>query len=65
MNDYKRQFFYEGIGNILYNKPKKIIDSNIKNKSLNIFLNIVLKVLYTIIAFICAILLFYVTFPFH
>ena len=64
MNDYKRQFFYEGIGDILYSKPKRIIDSNIKNKNINRLLTILLKIVYIIIAFICAILLFYVTFPF-
>lgn len=64
MNEYVRQFYYEGIGNILFAKPKKMIDKRIKNKLLNKILTIILKVIYTLFAISCGIALFYVVYPF-
>lgn len=64
MNDYVRQFYYEGIGNIFFAKPKKIIDKKIKNKHLNKIITILLKIIYTIFAICCGIALFYIAYPF-
>jgi len=64
MNEYVRQFYYEGIGNIFFAKPKKIIDIKIKNKLFNTTLTIILKVIYTLFAISCGIALFYVAYPF-
>ena len=64
MNEYVRQFYYEGIGDIFFSKPKKIIDKKIKNKSLNKILTIILKVIYTLFAISCGLILFYIAYPF-
>jgi len=64
MNEYVRQFYYEGIGNIFFAKPKKILDKKIKDKLLNKILTIVLKITYTLFAISCGIALFYVAYPF-
>ena len=32
MNEYVRQFYYEGIGDIFYAKPEKFLTTKIKNK---------------------------------
>lgn len=64
MNEYIRQFYYEGIGNIFFAKPKKLMDKKIKNKTLNKLLTILLKIIYTIFAISCGIALFYVAYPF-
>ena len=64
MNEYLRQFYYEGIGDIFFAKPKKIIDIKIKNKLFNTTLTIILKVIYTLFAISCGIALFYVAYPF-
>ena len=64
MNEYIRQFHYEGIGNIFFAKPKKLMDKKIKNKTLNKLLTILLKIIYTIFAISCGIALFYVAYPF-
>lgn len=64
MNEYVRQFYYEGIGDIFFTKPKKVIDKKIKNNLLNNILTIFLKVIYTLFAISCGIALFYVAYPF-
>lgn len=64
MNEYIRQFYYEGIGDIFFAKPKNIIDEKIKNKKINKILSIILKVIYTIFAICCGLLLFYIVYPF-
>ena len=64
MNEYIRQFYYEGIGNIFFAKPKKLMDKKIKNKTLNKLLTILLKIIYTIFAISCGIALLYVAYPF-
>ena len=64
MNEYVRQFYYEGIGNIFFARPKKMIDKKIKDKILNKILTILLKIIYTIFAITCGIALFYVAYPF-
>ena len=64
MNEYIRQFYYEGIGDIFFAKPKKIIDKKIKNKKANKILTIILKIFYTIFAISCGIILFCIAYPF-
>lgn len=64
MNEYIRQFYYEGIGDIFFAKPKKVIDNKIKNQVLNKILTIFLKVVYIVFAISCEIALFYIAYPF-
>jgi len=64
MNEYVRQFYYEGIGNIFFAKPKKLIDKKTKNKTLNKILTISLKIIYTLFAISCGVALFYIAYPF-
>lgn len=64
MNEYIRQFYNEGIGDLFFVKPKKLIDKNIKNKKINKTITTSLKIIYTIFAICCGILLFYIAFPF-
>lgn len=64
MNEYIKQFYYEGIGDIFFVKPKKFIDNNIKHKSINKILTILLKIIYTLFAISCGILLFQIAYPF-
>lgn len=64
MNEYVRQFYYEGIGNIFFAKPKKILDKKVKNKIVNKIFTIMLKIMYTIFAISCGIVLFYIAYPF-
>ena len=64
MNDYIRQFYYEGIGNLLFVNPKKIIDKKVKNKILNKIITLILKVIYTVFAICCGVILFYIAYPF-
>lgn len=64
MKEYIRQFYYEGIGDLLYAKPKKIIDKKIRNKKVNKVVTLLLKTLYTLFAIICGLLLFYIVYPF-
>ena len=64
MNEYVRQFYYEGIGDIFFAKPKKLLDKNIKNKTINKTLTIILKIVYTLFAISCGIALFYIAYPF-
>lgn len=64
MNEYIRQFYYEGIGDIFFAKPKQLLDKKIKDKTLNRILTIVLKTIYTLFAISCGIALFYIAYPF-
>jgi len=64
MNEYVRQFYYEGIGNIFFQKNKKLIDKKTKNKTLNKILTISLKIIYTLFAISCGVALFYIAYPF-
>jgi len=63
MNEYLRQFYYEGIGDIFFAKPKQFIDNKIKNKIMNKIFTIILKIIYTLFAISCGIALFYVAYP--
>ena len=64
MNEYVRQFYYEGIGDIFYAKPEKLLTTKIKNKVIQKILITLLKIIYTIFAISCGIALFYVMYPF-
>jgi len=64
MNEYVRQFYYEGIGDIFFAKPKKLIDKKIKNKVLNKIVTIFLKIIYALFAISCGMALFYIAYPF-
>ena len=64
MTEYIRQFYYEGIGNIFFAKPKKYIDKKVRNKIFNKILTIILKIIYTIFAISCGVALFYIAYPF-
>ena len=64
MNEYVRQFYYEGIGDIFFAKPKNVIDKTIKSKALNTIFTIILKIIYTIFAITCGLALFYIAYPF-
>lgn len=64
MKEYIKQFYYEGIGDIFFAKPKKFIDEKVKNKYFNKILIILLKVIYTLFAISLGIILFYIAYPF-
>lgn len=64
MNEYIRQFYYEGIGSIFFAKPKQLIDKKIKNKKLNKAITTLLKIIYTLFAISCGVALFYIAYPF-
>lgn len=64
MNEYIRQFYYEGMGDIFFATPKKFLDKKIKDKLLNKILTILLRIIYTLFAISCGIALFYIAYPF-
>lgn len=64
MKEYIRQFYYEGIGDIFFAKPKEMLDKKIKNKTINKVMTIILKILYTLLAISFGIILFNIAYPF-
>lgn len=64
MNEYIRQFYNEGLAITFYLKPLKFIKKYVKNKTLSQFLQIILKVIYTIVAITFALFMFKIKFPF-
>lgn len=63
MNEYIRQFYYEGIGNIFFAKPKNLINKKVKNKTISKILITILAITYTLFAISCGIALFYIAYP--
>ena len=64
MNEYIKQFYNEGIGDLFFVKPKNFIDKKVKNKTINKIITKSLKIIYTMFAICCGILLFYIAYPF-
>lgn len=64
MKEYIRQIYEEGLGRSVYIPIKKNIDKKTKGDK-NKFLTKLIKIIYGIIAFIIAFLLFYVAYPFN
>ena len=63
MKDYVNQFYTEGLATTFYLKPIKYINRVIKNKSMRKVVGCVIKVLYTIFAFVLAWFIFLEKYP--
>ena len=62
-NPYIHDLFYEGLGDIFYNKLEIFLNKKIKNPSLLKFLITLHKICYIIFLIIVAVFLFIVSFP--
>lgn len=64
MKEYIDQFYSEGLATIFYIKPIKYLNKKVENKVVKRVLEIIIKILYTIIVIVFAGYVFYKKFPF-
>lgn len=64
MKKYIDQFYSEGLATIFYIKPIKYLNKKVENKVVKRVLDIIIKILYTIIVIVFAGYVFYKKFPF-
>lgn len=64
MKKYIDQFYSEGLATIFYIKPIKYLNKKVENKVVKRVLEIIIKILYTIIVIVFAGYVFYKKFPF-
>lgn len=50
LKDYIKQFYTEGFATTFYQKPTKYVNKKIKNKKCSKFINILIKIIYTVLA---------------
>lgn len=63
MKEYLNQFYNEGLATTFYLKPLKYIKSKIKNPKRIKVIELIIKVLYTVLALIFAIYMFIYKWP--
>lgn len=63
MKEYINQFYNEGLGLTFYVKPVKKLSKLIKNKKVLKFFDVLIKIIYTVLAISFAIIMFIVKFP--
>ena len=59
MKDYIWQFYNEGLATTFYLKPIKYLSKKIGNKKVLRFLSIIIKIIYTLLAIIFALIVLY------
>lgn len=63
MKEYIRQFYNEGLATTFYLKPVNYLNKKIRNKNIKNFLCLIIKICYTILVLIFAVLIFYNSWP--
>lgn len=63
MKEYIRQFYNEGLATTFYLKPVNYLNKKIRNKNIKNFLCLIIKICYTILVLIFAVLVFYNSWP--
>lgn len=63
MRDYIYQFYHEGLATTFYLKPINYLRKNIHNNSIFRIFSMIVKILYTILVLVFAILMFIYKFP--
>ncbi|MGN1358723.1 MAG: hypothetical protein ACI4WU_05090 [Bacilli bacterium] len=63
MKEYIRQFYNEGLATIFYLKPVNYLNKKIKHKNIKKILCLIIKICYTILVLIFAVLVFYNSWP--
>ena len=63
MKDYIDQFYNEGLATTFYLKPVGFIEKKIKNKRIVNFINILIKIVYTVLVLIFAWVVFLSKYP--
>lgn len=63
MKDYIDQFYNEGLATTFYLKPVRFIEKKIKNKRIVNFINILIKIVYTVLVLIFAWFVFLSKYP--
>lgn len=63
MKEYIRQFYNEGLATTFYLKPVNYLNKKIKHKDIKKFLCLIIKICYTILVLIFAVLVFYNSWP--
>ena len=63
MKEYIRQFYNEGLATTFYLKPVNYLNKKIKHKNIKKNLCLIIKICYTILVLIFAVLVFYNSWP--
>lgn len=63
MKDYVYQFYNEGFATTFYLKPIEFVSKKLQNKKIVNIISIIIKMLYTLVMIIVALLSFYYKWP--